>query len=390
MDAGHLVATQELASEEIYDALIDDELFAQLSVRLSQALGARSCTIHWWEGNQTTQIMSHSGYFSDDQITDYATNFAQHDLWSVRGSQPHRSNQVWNCDEIVPPGELERGPFYNEWIRGMGDDTFHCMGIAMRTQWGFGMIGLHRGRSQPRFSDQQIRAFTGKVPALRQVLTMRGRFIQAAGQYRDIECLLGALGQPIFLVAPTGRLLHANYAAERLLNRADGLLVNNGILSARVRKCDRALREGIVGAAGRVGIQASAVAILRETGDQLDLSLMPLASSSGARNVLIIASEADRRDQSAASRLRALYGLSAREAALAEELAAGSTPAEVADRGQVSIHTVRVQIKAVAAKLGCHRQSDIVRIVRSLPCFVDRFTDSSRSPPPRAAESVVP
>jgi DNA-binding CsgD family transcriptional regulator len=31
------------------------------------------------------------------------------------------------------------------------------------------------------------------------------------------------------------------------------------------------------------------------------------------------------------------------------------------------VGTVRVQIKSLAAKLGCHRQGDIVRRVRKLP-----------------------
>lgn len=361
--------TSSIAAEEIYDALVDDECFAQLPSRMNQAYGARSCTLHWWHGDNATAIVGHSGYFSDEQMLNYATNFTHTDLWSLEGVKPSRSNQVLNCDDIVSARDYERSAFYNDWLRAMGDDTFHCIGIAMRTRWGFGMIGLHRGRSQGPFSAENVRALSDDVPALRRMLTMRGRLSQAQLKTSHSEAVLDGIGQALFLLTATGRLLHANAAGDELLDRFGGLTVRQDVLSAASPRDDRALKAAIARAAAPSQPAAGAVAIACPAGRRLDLSLVGVPSASGPRNVLVTTTGSDTLDDTVEQRLRALYALSPGETCLAVMLARGACPAEIAEQRNVTLGTVRVQIKSIAVKLGCHRQTDIVRIVKSLPAL---------------------
>ena len=61
--------------------------------------------------------------------------------------------------------------------------------------------------------------------------------------------------------------------------------------------------------------------------------------------------------------LRATYGCTAREAALALTLAQGRTLAEAAGTLGISIHTARTHLKRVFRKTGTKRQTELLRLV---------------------------
>lgn len=359
--------THSIAAEQIYDAAFDDDLFANLPAALNRAYGARSCTLHWWHEVGAAEVMAHSGYFSDEDMLNYAANFTQTDLWSLEALQLSRANRVWNCDDLVPPDTYENSVFYNDWIRAMGDDTFHCIGIAMRTQWGVGFVGLHRGKSQGPFSGANVRALAADIRHLRRMLTMRTRFMLADGQARSLAGLVDTLGQAVFLVDAEGRVRHLNQAAEAMLKDCPALHIHSAVLCARERSDDARLKQAIAKVLSSEAPEASAVAISDRSGCRWNLSIVATPPAAGRRLALVTAAAPDRCDPSVKERLRILYGLSSAEARLAVMLAEGAGPAEIAEERGVALGTVRVQIKAIAAKLGCHRQADIVRVVRSLP-----------------------
>ncbi len=59
-------------------------------------------------------------------------------------------------------------------------------------------------------------------------------------------------------------------------------------------------------------------------------------------------------------------GLSPAEAATVLKLADGRTPAEIAQDREISIYTVRNQIKAALSKTGSRRQAELVRSIEQL------------------------
>jgi len=54
-------------------------------------------------------------------------------------------------------------------------------------------------------------------------------------------------------------------------------------------------------------------------------------------------------------------GLSEREAMVASLLASGLDVSQIARRMDVTVNTVRTQVKAAFQKTGCHSQTDLVR-----------------------------
>jgi len=354
-----------MRTEEIYDAILDDELFEALPAALNKAYGARSCTLHWRHPDGAPEIMSHSGHFSDEQMLNYATNFAEADLWSLEALQPSRVNQVWNCDELVSEKAYAGSIFYNEWIRQMGDDTFHCTGIVLKSRWGCGVVGLHRGRTQGGFSAENLQALSNDIPDIRRMMILRGRLSQVTNKARHAEAILDTMGQTIVSTDAKGHVLSLNQAAEGLIGRQDGLIVRRGCLYATVPAADRRLKEAIAAAASHRF--AGALAIPRRDGGSYELTIVPLRNGYDRRQVLITIQDNEVSDSTVESRLRNLYGLTRTEADVAVRLAGGECPTDIAERREVAINTVRTQIKSVYQKMGCRRQAELVASVKRLP-----------------------
>ena len=80
-------------------------------------------------------------------------------------------------------------------------------------------------------------------------------------------------------------------------------------------------------------------------------------------------SEASGSEKSAAPAtaiLQAAYRLTPAEARLAQALSSGTSLAEAASRFAITAATARSQLKAIFAKTGVSRQSDLVRLVAGL------------------------
>jgi DNA-binding CsgD family transcriptional regulator len=101
---------------------------------------------------------------------------------------------------------------------------------------------------------------------------------------------------------------------------------------------------------------------------QAILSLLPIGSSHGGeRLVLLTVTRESGHDATLEQRLCELFGLSPGEVYLAVRLAEGARLEELADERQVTIGTIRFQVKSIMAKMGCHRQSEVVALVSKLP-----------------------
>lgn len=331
-------------------------------------LGADSCVVHWHYPDGTAEVFSHSGYFSGEQLDRYALGFAHLDPWAIGAAGAESTNRAMNVEELVPSSQYERSTFYNEYVHSMGDDSSRCIDLRVETPFGSGMISLRRGKSQPPFDEPALRMLEHHVPHVRRLLILRGRLGGAEQRAARLEMIVEALAPPTLLVDANGCLLQANTAAEAMLRHADGLMVADGRVVASCPSLVLALQCGIAAVVAREGAPAKAIALPRPEGGELWLSLVGVAAGPGTRHALIC-SMADRVDPTLERRLRDLFGLSAREAAIAVRLADGTDLPTIAEERQVAINTVRSQVKSVAAKLGCRRQSEIVALVKRLPRF---------------------
>lgn len=353
--------------EAIYDAMVDDEAFGRLASDVAETIGARSGVIHWRDPQSETVEISYSGYFAEEHMAVYEREFADCDVWAAATAKLDCANRVWNCDALVSPESYESSRIYNEWIRPMGDDTFRCVGAVLRFDGGIGEMGFHRGKGQSAFDDETIRALEASLDHLRRMIVMRSRLAAAERLRASAATTLNAIGHAVFTLHPKGHLLHCNEAGETLLQRGDGLTLRDRRLVARLPADQASLQAAIDRALSPSAAQAGGLFINRVEGRPYELTLASVGVGAAGRQVVIIATDPEARDGTLPGRLAALYGLTAAEAEVAVRLSQGASLDRLAEERRVAISTVRSQLKSIAAKLGCGRQSEMVALINNLP-----------------------
>lgn len=264
-----------LTSEEIYDALVDDDCFAALPGRLAAAFGGRSALIHWSYPDGGAEILQSSG-LDHEFLSRYALEFAPHDPWLRATDGGTFNNRALSLEEVVPASEYANSFFYNEFIRAMGDDTFRCLGVRVDNGWGSGIVAIHRGRRQHAFDPSAVAALGGHLAALRRMLAVRGRLAAGGRRLESIEAMLDHIGQAALLVRGNGALVHANALGEALLRRGDALIRRRGVLAARAHGSTTRLRRAIDIACAPVDMSAGALLVDRPVGRPLTASVVPL------------------------------------------------------------------------------------------------------------------
>jgi DNA-binding CsgD family transcriptional regulator len=349
--------------EAIYEGLFDDDAFAQLPALMAKIADARSAVINWRHRDGEYEVMGHH-YFSQE-IIDQTPDVLPFDPWFNWGLR--NPNRFVRVDNFLPPGAFERSPAAKVFVDN-GDDTTRCMGMMISSDYGHGSLGVHRGRTQAEFTPDEEARLGGAIRHFRQVMLIRGELAVSRRELALAQATQDALAVALVTVGPQGELHSCNAAGERVLRRADGLGVRRGVVCATTPGVAARLAAAIEQAAAQTGPSCASVVVERNPDRAPYLvTLAPVIPSTGRPAALLVFRDPDGADGSLPQRVRELFGLTPAEAAIAVELSRGRAPDEIARTRGVTIGTLRFQLKALAAKLGVARQSEIAALVAALP-----------------------
>ena len=354
-----------LSHDLIYEAVLDDGAFESLPDAVAEAAGARSALLHWRHRNGTAEVMAHSGYFTEAHMTEYVTRFAEHDVWMNAGVASGKTNTMLNIDRMVGDEAFTASFFYNEFIRGMNDDTFRCMGAIFDTPFGTGAIGIQRPRRQAGFESQDIADMDRFTAAFGRLMTIRGELASARTEAMAARSSFDSLELAILQLDADGRWLDGNALGEELLRRGGPLRLSRG--RVHVVGDNAAFMRAVALATDRLAPEASLLNLLDEDAPLLSVTVSPLRVPGVKPRALVLIKPPFSAQPDLDRRLMQLYGLSQAEARVSISLAEGLSPADIAERRQVSEGTVRIQLKTIMGKLGCRRQTQIAAAVLSLP-----------------------
>jgi len=201
-----------------------------------------------------------------------------------------------------------------------------------------------------------------------------GRTMQALrARYQASLSILDALGLGVFLVDTTGCVIEHNKEAQRILDASDGLSLSAG-KRLTLRAPDKTSElETMINAAngllhGEMSTGHSLMASARPSGayDYL-FSVRSLSDSLaeleiGLKCAFVTVIDPARKNALSAEGIAMLGQLSDAESEVVSLLVQGFRPAEVADQRDVSLNTVKTQLKVISQKLRCATQSDIIRV----------------------------
>lgn len=249
-------------------------------------------------------------------------------------------------------------------------------------------------RADPSVGETEYRDFSGcrkdggrfTLDAAISHITYRSAAIAIAimrdvTERRRAEETLNLLSTGMALVDRDCRLLLANSSASRLFDFADGLTLSHGRIGAARRAQVEQLRDLVDRAcAGRDedGVERTLTGVMTIDRDDdvrpLSIMVAPVqlgdASAASSRVAAIFIRDLEVRQSVPPEVLGKLFGLTPAEARVVVELVKGKRPQEVADDLNVSLNTVRNQLKQIFSKTNTGRQSELISLVLSSAAFV--------------------
>ncbi len=200
-----------------------------------------------------------------------------------------------------------------------------------------------------------------------------GRTLQALkSRYSASLSILDSLGLAVFLVDETGCVIETNKEAERILDLSDGLSVTKARRLNLITSDENSALESMVLHAngllrGEIKRSSNLLAATRPSGEyDYLISVRALTDSQselevGLKCAFVTVIDPARKGILSADGVTALAELSPAESGIVDLLVQGFRPNEVAERRDVSLNTVKSQLKAISQKLRCSTQSDIIR-----------------------------
>jgi DNA-binding CsgD family transcriptional regulator len=169
-----------------------------------------------------------------------------------------------------------------------------------------------------------------------------------------------------------------NTLAADLLQKADGLRLENSTLSAAHATETEQLRLLIAGAASSGLRQSTALPggalniSRRKTPHPLHISILPVPENQSpiaatTSSALVFVTDPAAAPRSRAAVMRMLYQLTPAESRVADLLLEGLEVREVADSLGITLETTRFHLKRVFARTGTRRQTELMRLMLSLP-----------------------
>lgn len=268
--------------------------------------------------------------------------------------------------DFMTPEEHRAHPHYREFALPW-NIPYICLATLERGHDNLIGLAVVRTQEQGHIDSHQRRVFASIAPHVRAAVRTH-----AALQGQAETLLSGAmeaLSIPAFICDRYGRVSRLSPSAECVIASSAGLLVKSGRLTAALAPDAKTLLDAIEQAARPLTVGAPLFkSVLIRTSERdaspLMLDVIGLPSREWelqpSARVLIAVRGTDQGRGRRAAILQTLYGMTAAEVDIALQLCAGTTPESIAANRDVSIGTVRAQIKALLAKAGMSRQIELV------------------------------
>lgn len=374
---------RDLPIDDIYAAAADEQDWRALSRALFSCLGADAGTLRFRDADGRSENVFELSKPAEARYTDYYLHIdpIRSALSKIRpGSQG--SATVLAVEDLLDAESYRRSEFYRDFAKPQGQEhmLLGLVGDRDNTVIGFFREGM-------AFSAEERAALSRLLPHLRRGLQLRQRVHQSESDARLGYAAFEALPGSAVVVDIDCNVLFANSSASRCLSRRSlpisiaklsigepaRLVVDNRSEAFRLLTMVRDAAHGGSGGGMRLEFEAP-------NGDrvgQLAVLVSPLLAdvpcretfASGRVPVLVVVTELSHPRVARPSLLSELFGLSAAEGAVAAAVLGGQTAETVARERDVSLDTVRTQIRTILRKTDAANLRDFERIGALLGAF---------------------
>jgi DNA-binding CsgD family transcriptional regulator len=328
-------------------------------------------TTHTAEGGCAVAI----GYDAAS-LAAYASHYATKDIYVQRIRERFPLGMhAGSSEDLVTSGEYRNTEIYHDFCRI--NEVFHtCWSAVEQTKDIAAGLGFIRPESAKPFQAKDVDLLNLLNPHLAKAFRLQHMLERAAV---NNETLLTGIAQFDFgVIALDGerRITNLSARAKHLLDQQDGIRVQASRLEATYAPENSKLQETLA-MTGQIWenphqLPCNTLLLSRKSGKKpLQLVVFPLVSRGlfveDYPQMLVFLSDPSSKPASRAAVLRALYGLTPTESRLADLQLQGFEVREAADHMRTTPETARFHLKRVLAKTGTHRQTELMRLMLSLP-----------------------
>jgi DNA-binding CsgD family transcriptional regulator len=272
--------------------------------------------------------------------------------------------------DFITPEDHRRHPHYREFAFPW-DLAFICLTTLHREPGMTIGMSVIRSQREGHINDEQKRIFATLAPHVRAAVRMQQ--LLGSNGASLVAGTLDSMSIAAFLCDQHGRVQRMTQPAEKLVSGGGPLRLRNGFLGSPIDNHDRALGAAIEQAARGAQTPGKPLArsiLVNVNQEQLTLDVLPLPKAaidfSLQPRVVVIVRGASSNDTRRAGILSGIFGLTEAETQIALLLAQGKAAEAIARERQVTVGTVRAQIKSLLAKFGVSKQIELVARVNNL------------------------
>jgi DNA-binding CsgD family transcriptional regulator len=280
------------------------------------------------------------------------------------------SNPVRLCPTVFFKEE-----FYNEFARPQGQhNSIGCVLNANGSK--LTLIGFHRPGSKAIYMPEEFSLLEKIKVHLQKAIKISQQLNQSDYEAKATLDTLNVLKLGIILVNRSGKPVFVNQMANEIINKNDCLHIFNGKIHATLPN-DTAQLSRLINQAISNHISSAGNMLLKysESNQPLCITVIPIKLDRSEEQW------PDIQEVSAAlffndpyhyvkmnqAMLQEIYSLTRAEARLAMELANGRSMEYIADRFNLSKHTVRAQLKSCFRKTAATHQAELVKLILTTP-----------------------
>ena len=364
----HLEKLDEL-THSFYEAASQPEMWPVTLAKASSVFGSDGSCLVAFPSSAVGAIWSPG-------LDDLAQPFFQ-EGWHANNERLARAlpirhlRPVMTESDLFSQEELDRHPFNAEFINANGYRWGAGCFLSEVDGW-MTAFTVERKAHRERYGREEIEAMTTILPHMRSAAQVASRLALAKG-----EGMLDAFEKmccAAILLNCNGRVHRTNRQTENYLNR--DIRVVQGCLTACHNESKPVLQrliDSVLGMPHRPPADSQTLVTIgrRDPGKRPLFALgMPIIGA--AQDVfqhskaMLLLIDPDAQITPRELVLRHGFGLTPAETRVAMAMAGGATVNEFAERHQIAVGTVRIQLKSIMAKTSTHRQADLLALLARL------------------------
>lgn len=355
---------------KIYDAALDEKLWATVSPAIAAAFDAPSAALQLRDTHTgAVNLLSLTENYDAKSMASYEAYFGEKDPWVLGALRVNMATAVTTQD-LMDPKELLNSEFYHDWCRPLG--LFNLVGALLPVDRGeFAGLGIIRPLAGERFEELDKALVAQFLPHLQRALQIRRRLVIPSVEGQAARETLDRTATATVVVSRDGHILLANRKAEQLFREADAIRSVGNRLAAVGRRAaerlSRLIHDATDTAAGGGNSSGGMLAVDRPDRLPLTVLVVPFRPAQNGIGAPLPAAILFIRDPemltAAALALQGLFGLTQAEAVVASALADGKSVNEIGTASGISLNTARTHVKNIFAKTGTNRQSQLVALL---------------------------